>query len=84
MTVLELDRMLAASIQKKKFELIAEMMKNDHFLQFIELAQGADNMTNLRLAQAIIEAGWNNLSATPIIKKYAETYIDPQRKKRLS
>lgn len=84
MTVLELDRTLAASMRKKKFELVKEMLENYHFRQFIQLAQGADRIANEHLAQAIVEAGWNNVSATPVIKKYAEIYIDPQRKKRPS
>lgn len=83
-TVLELDRTLAASMRKKKLELIQEMLENYYFQQFVVLARGADRLANEHLAQAIVEAGWNNVSATPVIKKYAEIYIDPQRKKRPS
>lgn len=73
-TVLELDRTLAASMRKKKLKLIQEMLENYHFQQFVGLARGADRLANEHLAQAIVEAGWNNVSATPPYQKVCGDY----------
>lgn len=77
---LELDRILEASVRQKKIALMEEIRKHFHFQELIEATRGARNEDNERLAHALLEARWQNISVTSVVEEYARKFIYPYRK----